>query len=83
MSGLNLLNLSILEIAHRCRERKKNEQQQMVDQADFLTVQNESLQMIVGNLRNEIIHLRELLLAHDTCDCERVHSFIQRTSSLM
>jgi hypothetical protein len=72
-----------IQQAYRCRERKKTEQQQMVEQADFLSVQNESLQMIVGTLRNEIMQLREMLLAHDTCDCERIHSFIQRSSSLM
>lgn len=55
----------------------------MVDQADILSLQNESLHMVVGSLRNEVISLRELLLAHDTCDCERVQSFIQRSSSLM
>jgi hypothetical protein len=55
----------------------------MVDQADFLSIQNESLQLTVDNLRNEIIHLREMLLAHDTCDCERVHSFLRRSSALM
>ncbi|KAI7893986.1 uncharacterized protein EV154DRAFT_119597 [Mucor mucedo] len=69
--------------AYRCRERKKQEQQQMVDQADILSLQNESLHIIVNNLKNEVISLRELLLAHDTCDCERVQSFIQKSSSLL
>lgn len=55
----------------------------MIDQADLLTLQNESLQIIVHNLRNEVISLRELLLAHDTCHCERVQSFIQKSSSLL
>ena len=67
--------------AYRCRERKKNEQQRMIDQADFLSVQNESLNIMVNDLRNEVIALRELLLAHDSCNCEGVQSFIQRTSS--
>ncbi|KAI9344110.1 hypothetical protein BD770DRAFT_350979 [Pilaira anomala] len=69
--------------AYRCRERKKQEQQHMIDQADLLALQNESLQIIVHNLRNEVISLRELLLAHDTCHCERVQSFIQKSSSLL
>ncbi|CAO3607902.1 unnamed protein product [Mucor fragilis] len=67
--------------AYRCRERKKHEQQQMIEQADFLSVQNESLNMTVGNLRNEVIALRELLLAHDSCHCEGVQAFLRRTSS--
>lgn len=70
-------------IAYRCRERKKNEQQQMIEQADFLSVQNESLNMMVGDLRNEVIALRELLLAHDSCHCEGVQAFIRRTSSTL
>lgn len=68
-------------LAYRCRERKKHEQQQMIDQADYLTIQNESLQQIVNGLKNEVISLRELLLAHDTCDCERIQLFIRRSSS--
>lgn len=55
----------------------------MVDQADILALQNESLQHVVHNLRNEVISLRELLLAHNTCHCERVQSFIQKSSSLL
>ncbi|KAI8641420.1 hypothetical protein BD408DRAFT_388998 [Parasitella parasitica] len=69
--------------AYRCRERKKNEQQQMIKQADFLSVQNESLSVMVGDLKSEVIALRELLLAHDSCHCEGVQSFIQRTSSAL
>ncbi|CAO0799566.1 unnamed protein product [Mucor circinelloides] len=69
--------------AYRCRERKKNEQQQMIEQADFLSMQNESLNMMVGDLRNEVIALRELLLAHDSCHCEGVQAFIRRTSSTL
>ncbi|OAD02590.1 basic-leucine zipper transcription factor [Mucor lusitanicus CBS 277.49] len=69
--------------AYRCRERKKHEQQQMIEQADFLSVQNESLNMMVGDLRNEVIALRELLLAHDSCHCEGVQAFIRRTSSTL
>ncbi|KAK4509465.1 uncharacterized protein ATC70_007817 [Mucor velutinosus] len=69
--------------AYRCRERKKHEQQQMIEQADFLSVQNESLNIMVGNLRNEVIALRELLLAHDSCHCEGVQAFIRRTSSTL
>ncbi|CAO3656847.1 unnamed protein product [Mucor hiemalis] len=67
--------------AYRCRERKKHEQKQMIDQADYLTVQNETLHHMVNGLKNEVISLRELLLAHDTCDCERVQMFIRRSSS--
>ncbi|KAL9558550.1 hypothetical protein MBANPS3_000840 [Mucor bainieri] len=69
--------------AYRCRERKKHEQQQMIEQADFLSVQNESLNMLVGDLRNEVIALRELLLAHDSCHCDGVQAFIRRTSSTL
>jgi hypothetical protein len=78
---LYLINFIILAL--RCRERKKNEQQQMIEQADQLAQQNESLNMIVSDLKNEVFSLRELLLAHDTCNCERVQSFIRRCSSAL
>ncbi|KAI8070571.1 uncharacterized protein B0P05DRAFT_550226 [Gilbertella persicaria] len=68
--------------AYRCREKKKNEQQHMVEQAEYLETRNASLQVMVNALKNQVMTLRELLLAHDVCDCEKVHSFIQKSCLL-
>ncbi|KAI8997166.1 hypothetical protein BDB01DRAFT_901594 [Pilobolus umbonatus] len=66
------------QAAYRCRERKKLEQKKLIERADDLTKRNESLNAVVGNLKNEIITLREMLLTHDTCDCDRVRIYVSK-----
>ncbi|KAI8373347.1 hypothetical protein BD560DRAFT_394700 [Blakeslea trispora] len=67
--------------AYRCREKKKNEQQKMIEQARYLEAKNELLNTTTNKLKNEVIRLKELMLAHDICDCKDIHSFIRKSST--
>ena len=74
---------SIASKAYRCREKKKNEQQKMIKQAEYLEAKNELLNATTNKLKNDVIALKELLLAHDVCDCKDIHSFIQKSSTCL
>ncbi|CEP13516.1 hypothetical protein [Parasitella parasitica] len=63
--------------AYRCRERKKNEQQQMIEQADFLSVQNESLNIMLMILA--IAKECNLLSNAPALHCENVPEQIAKT----
>ncbi|KAI8891427.1 hypothetical protein K501DRAFT_166622 [Backusella circina FSU 941] len=64
--------------AYRCRERKKIEQKKMIERAEFLTVQNDSLKKTLDELKHEVLLLRGLLLSHDICDCDNIRAYITK-----
>jgi hypothetical protein len=47
----------------------------MVERAELLTLQNESLRQTLDGLKNEVLLLRGLLLSHDMCDCENIRAY--------
>lgn len=53
--------------ALKCRQRKKQWLNDLQAKADFLTADNEQLQMHICALRDEVMHLRSLLYAHKDC----------------
>ncbi|KAI8143953.1 hypothetical protein BJV82DRAFT_668391 [Fennellomyces sp. T-0311] len=53
--------------ALKCRQRKKQWLNDLQAKADYLTADNEQLQMHVCALRDEVINLRSLLYAHRDC----------------
>ncbi|KAL1929880.1 hypothetical protein VTP01DRAFT_1034 [Rhizomucor pusillus] len=55
------------QAALKCRQRKKQWLNDLQAKADFLTADNEQLQMHICALRDEVMHLRSLLYAHKDC----------------
>ncbi|KAG0258522.1 hypothetical protein BG011_003230 [Mortierella polycephala] len=55
------------QAALKCRQRKKQWLQNLQEKVEYLTVDNENLQRQTSMLRDEIIHLKALLLAHKDC----------------
>ncbi|KAI9475742.1 MAG: hypothetical protein EXX96DRAFT_620222 [Benjaminiella poitrasii] len=60
-------------IAIRCREKRKHEQREMIKREEILSIENKALTDIVSNLKAEFFALRELLLAHDMCQCDKIN----------
>ncbi|KAI7875406.1 hypothetical protein K492DRAFT_210951 [Lichtheimia hyalospora FSU 10163] len=53
--------------ALKCRQRKKKWLSNLQTRVEYLTNDNEQLQMQANTLREEIVHLKTLLLAHKDC----------------
>ncbi|ORY91993.1 hypothetical protein BCR43DRAFT_418526, partial [Syncephalastrum racemosum] len=59
------------QAALKCRQRKKQWLNDLQAKADFLTADNEQLQMHICALREEVVNLRTLLYAHRDCSVTR------------
>ncbi|KAG0215684.1 hypothetical protein BGX28_008930 [Mortierella sp. GBA30] len=55
------------QAALKCRQRKKQWLSNLQAKVEYLTTDNEHLQNQTAQLRDEIIHLKALLLAHKDC----------------
>ena len=63
-----LISSSLIIIAAlKCRQRKKKWLSNLQTRVEYLTNDNEQLQMQANTLREEIVHLKTLLLAHKDC----------------
>ena len=51
----------------KCRQRKKQWLQNLQDKVEYLSTDNEQLQMHNNALREQLIELKSMLLAHKTC----------------
>ncbi|KAF1801922.1 basic-leucine zipper transcription factor [Mucor lusitanicus] len=55
------------QAALKCRQRKKQWLTNLQERVEFLANDNEQLQLQANVMRDEVIHLRNLLLAHKNC----------------
>ncbi|ORY93979.1 hypothetical protein BCR43DRAFT_495664 [Syncephalastrum racemosum] len=55
------------QAALKCRQRKKQWLQDMQSQLEYLTADNEQLQQQTTALREELIHMKTILLSHKSC----------------
>ncbi|KAI8138193.1 hypothetical protein BJV82DRAFT_492212, partial [Fennellomyces sp. T-0311] len=53
--------------ALKCRQRKKQWLQNLQAKVEYLTTDNEQLQVQTNALREQLIDLKTVLLAHKTC----------------
>jgi len=53
--------------ALKCRQRKKQWLANLQQKVEMYTVENDNLQATVGQLRDELVNLKTLLLAHKEC----------------
>ncbi|KAI8374322.1 uncharacterized protein BYT42DRAFT_500142, partial [Radiomyces spectabilis] len=55
------------QAALKCRQRKKEWLQNLQTRVEYLTVDNEQLQLQTSSLREELLNLKTILLAHKDC----------------
>ncbi|KAK4513958.1 uncharacterized protein ATC70_005965 [Mucor velutinosus] len=55
------------QAALKCRQRKKQWLTNLQERVEFLANDNEQLQLQANVMRDEVMHLRNLLLAHKNC----------------
>ncbi|KAJ2391402.1 hypothetical protein GGI23_005424, partial [Coemansia sp. RSA 2559] len=63
--------------ASKCRQKKKMWVQELERRAEDATMQNRSLQIAVAQLKEEVLILKNQLLAHHSCGCTAVQQYIQ------
>ncbi|KAI9295583.1 hypothetical protein K502DRAFT_324255 [Neoconidiobolus thromboides FSU 785] len=51
--------------------------QQLATQADQAAARNKALQMMVNQLKDEVLVLKNQLLAHRNCSCNVIQQYIQ------
>lgn len=69
----------ILLAALKCRQRKKQWLSNLQAKVEYLTTDNEHLQTQTASLRDEIIHLKALLLAHKDCPVAQANGVYAHT----
>ncbi|ORZ08984.1 hypothetical protein BCR42DRAFT_424407 [Absidia repens] len=67
--------------ALKCRQRKKQWLNNLQAKVEFLTNDNEQLQIQTNALREEIMNLKTLLLAHKDCPISQANGFPSNLSS--
>ncbi|KAF9100428.1 hypothetical protein BGX29_006601 [Mortierella sp. GBA35] len=67
------------QAALKCRQRKKQWLSNLQAKVEYLTTDNEHLQTQTAALRDEIIHLKALLLAHKDCPVAQANGVYAHT----
>ncbi|KAJ2157223.1 hypothetical protein GGF46_004668 [Coemansia sp. RSA 552] len=63
--------------ASKCRQKKKLWVQELERRAEDVTMQNRSLHIAVAQLKEEVMVLKNQLLAHRNCNCSAIHQYLQ------
>jgi len=63
--------------ASKCRQKKKIWMQQLSSEADQAAARNKALQMMINQLKDEVLVLKNQLLAHRNCNCNVIQQYIQ------
>ncbi|KAJ3205396.1 hypothetical protein HDU67_008879 [Dinochytrium kinnereticum] len=62
--------------ASKCRQKKKIWMQELEQKSTELTERNKELHSTVGQLKEEVLLLKNQLLLHRKCRCNMIQSFI-------
>jgi hypothetical protein len=62
--------------ASRCRQRKKQKIEELEKRASETAQRNEELKLTISALKDELIMLKNMLLAHRNCECSLVQEYI-------
>ncbi|PIA19591.1 hypothetical protein COEREDRAFT_78915 [Coemansia reversa NRRL 1564] len=62
--------------ASKCRQKKKMWVQELERRAEDVTMQNRSLHIAVAQLKEEVLILKNQLLAHRNCNCSAIHQYL-------
>ncbi|KAJ2227589.1 hypothetical protein H4R99_006295 [Coemansia sp. RSA 1722] len=63
--------------ASKCRQKKKMWIQELERRAEDVTMQNRSLHIAVAQLKEEVMILKNQLLAHRSCGCTAIQQYLQ------
>lgn len=63
--------------ASKCRQKKKRWMQDLASQADEATQRNKQLHMMVSQLKEEVLTLKNQLLSHRNCNCNVIQQYLQ------
>ncbi|KAJ1807734.1 hypothetical protein LPJ75_004737 [Coemansia sp. RSA 2598] len=63
--------------ASKCRQKKKMWIQELERRAEDVTMQNRSLHIAVAQLKEEVMILKNQLLAHRNCSCTAIQQYLQ------
>ncbi|RKP23736.1 hypothetical protein SYNPS1DRAFT_30507 [Syncephalis pseudoplumigaleata] len=67
--------------AFKCRQKRKAWMQELETKSDEVTKRNKALHLLVNQLKEEAIQLKNQMLAHRDCDCNVIQRYV-RTSGL-
>lgn len=67
--------------AHKCRQKKKEWVEDLEMQARELTAVRAHLRSHVAMLREQVLLLKNELLSHANCGCERIDAYLDRTAT--
>ncbi|KAJ3409468.1 hypothetical protein HDV05_004431 [Chytridiales sp. JEL 0842] len=62
--------------AHKCRQKKKQWMQELEARSMEAEKQNKEMHILVSQLREEIVMLKNQMLLHRDCNCESIRSFV-------
>lgn len=68
-------------LASKCRQKKKAWMQDLEQRSDEIISRNKSLHDSVSMLKEEVLFLKNQLLAHRGCDCTVVKNYIQTSGT--
>lgn len=63
--------------ASKCRQKKKLWIQELERRSEEVAMQNRSLHIAVAQLKEEVLILKNQLMAHRNCGCTAVHQYLQ------
>ncbi|KAI9598835.1 hypothetical protein BDF19DRAFT_419830 [Syncephalis fuscata] len=67
--------------AFKCRQKRKVWMQELETKSEEVTKRNKALQLLVSQLKEEAIQLKNQMLAHQDCDCNVIQQYV-KTSGL-
>ncbi|RYP75968.1 hypothetical protein DL771_002040 [Monosporascus sp. 5C6A] len=69
--------------AHKCRQKNKQNVEELQQQERELAQQNKYLNAHLNHLKDEVLGLRNEILNHGNCDCELIQNYIAETARNM
>ncbi|KAF9390718.1 Cyclic AMP-dependent transcription factor ATF-7 [Podila verticillata] len=67
--------------ASKCREKKRLQTLQIINDADTITARNQELHETLAELEDEVRRLKNQILGHRDCGCDVIQKFVQSFSS--
>lgn len=67
--------------ASKCRQKKKAWVNHLESQSEEISVKNKHLSLLVSTLKEEVLMLKNQLLAHSSCDCKVVRDYLHNQSN--
>ncbi|ORX89666.1 hypothetical protein K493DRAFT_318533 [Basidiobolus meristosporus CBS 931.73] len=63
--------------ASKCRQKKKMWVKELEQKSEEITTRNKELQLMVSQLKEELLQLKSQLLGHRNCNCNVIQQYVQ------